>query len=139
MELEQALKKTEVIHKFMKFVITLKYFFKDEFKSGQSAYLIPVDYIVYTKKHLFPYIREGCDFVCPSEKECYGHKFLGYIEFLWKAIAWAIEEKKVYYKYFHFTDFKIENGKIKGWHAVPVEPKDLRNLTYSRRMAYLNI
>ena len=91
------------------------------------------------KSHLFPYIREACDFVCPFEKECYGHKFLNYIEFLWRATAWAVEEKEVYYRYFHFTDFKIEDDKVRGWHATPVEPKDLSSLTYSRRMAYLNI
>ena len=137
--MEQAFKKTQLAHKFMKFICTLKFFFKDEFKSGESAYLISFDHIVYMKRHLFRYIREDCSFVCPCEKECYGHRFLNYIEFLWRAIAWAVEEKNVYYKYFYLTDFKIQDGKVIGWHAVPVQPKDLSNLSYSRRMSYLNI
>ena len=68
MELEQAFKKTQLAHKFMKFIYTLKFFFKDEFKSGESAYLISFDHIVYMKRHLFRYIREDCGFVCPCEK-----------------------------------------------------------------------
>ena len=124
---------------FMKCIITLKFFFKDEFKSGQSAYLIPFDHIVYMKRRLFPEIRNDCSYVCPFEKECYGHNFLNYVEMLWRAICYAVEEKKVYYRYFYFTNFKIKDGKIFSWDAKPVEPKDLRNLSYSKRMSYLNI
>ena len=58
---------------------------------------------------------------------------------LWRAICYAVEEKKVYYRYFYFTNFKIKDGKIFSWDAKPVEPKDLRNLSYSKRMSYLNI
>ena len=65
--MEAALKKTQIAHKYMCFIYTLKAFFKDEFKSGQSAYLIPFDHIVFTKRNIFPYIREDCGFVCPKE------------------------------------------------------------------------
>ena len=137
--MEQALKNTQIAHKFMKFMLTLKIFFKDEFKSGHSTYLIPFDHIVYTKRHIFPKIRDACDYVCPHQKKCDGHKFLNYVEMLWRSICYAVEEKKVYYRYFFFTDFKIKDGKILSWHAIPVEPKDLRNLSYSQGMSYLNI
>ena len=137
--MEQALKNTQIAHKFMKFMFSLKMFFKDEFKSGQSAYLIPFDHIVYTKRNLFPKIRDACDYVCPNEKPCDGHKFLDYVEMLCRSTVYAVEEKKVYYRYFYFTDFTIKDNKIWGWRAMPVEPKDLRNLSYSQRMSYLNI
>ena len=136
--MEEALKKTQIAHKYMCFIYTLKAFFKDEFKSGQSTYLIPFHHIVYTKRHIFPYIREDCGYVCPNEKPCEGHQFLNYVDMLWKSICWAVEEKKVYYKYFHFTNFRLRNGKIAGWDAKPVEPKDLRHLSYSKLMSYLN-
>ena len=59
---------------------------------------------------------------------------------LWRAISWAVEEKKVYYRYFHFTIFRLtDDGKIKGWDAKPVEPKDLSHLSYSKRISYLNV
>ena len=61
---------------------------------------------------------------------------------LWRAICWAVEEKKLFYKYFLFDDFRhtINNKdfQIHGWHAVPVQPKDLSHLSYSKRMSYLN-
>ena len=117
----------------------MKTFFKDEFKSGQSAYLIPFHHIVFTKRNIFPYIREGCGFVCPRETPCGSHQFLNYVEMLWRSICWAVEEKKVYYRYFYFANFRLTNdGKIAGWDAKPVEPKDLSHLSYSKRMSYLN-
>ena len=137
--MEAALIKTQIVHIYMKRIITLKFFFKDEFKSGHSAYLIPFDHIVYMKRYLFPIIREDCGYVCPCEKQCDAHKFLNYIEYLWKMICYGVEEKKVYYRYIHFSDFKIRDGKIFGWYGVPVKPKDLRHLSYSKRMSYLNI
>ena len=49
-------------------------------------------------------------------------------------------KKKVYYRYFYFANFRLTNdGKIAGWDAKPVEPKDLSHLRYSKRMSYLNV
>ena len=137
--MEEAFEKTRIADKFMQYIVTLKIFFKDEFKSGHNSYLIPFDHIVYVKRNMFPKIRDACEYVCPYEKTCDGHKFLNYIEMLWESILYAVEEKKVYYRYFFFTDFKIKDGKILSWHAIPVETKDLKNLTYSQRISYLNI
>ena len=138
--MEAALENTQIAHKFMCFIYTLKAFFKDEFKSGQSTYLIPFDHIIYTKRHIFPYIREDCGYVCPNDVPCGKRQFLNSVEMLWRAISWAVEEKKVYYRYFHFTNFRLtDDGKIKGWDAKPVEPKDLSHLSYSKRMSYLNV
>ena len=95
--MEAALENTQIPHKFMCFIYTLKAFFKDEFKSGQSTYLIPLDHIIYTKRHIFPYIREDCGYVCPNDVPCGKHQFLNYVEMLWRAISWAVEEKKVYF------------------------------------------
>ena len=92
--MEAALKKTQIAHKYMCSIYTLKAFFKDEFKSGQSAYLITFDHIVFTKRNIFPYIREDCGFVCPKETPCDPHQFLNYVEMLWRSICWAVEEKK---------------------------------------------
>ena len=62
--MEKALKNTQIAHKFMKFIITLKIFFKGEFKSGQSAYLIPFNHIAYMERNIFPQIRDACGYVC---------------------------------------------------------------------------
>ena len=140
--MEKAFENTKIAVKFMEYEITLKSFFKDKFKSGQNAYLIPFSHILYTKRTIFQYIRDSCEYVCPYKEKCQGHQFLNYVDMLWKAICGAVEHKKVYYKYFYFTNFKIVrtiNGfEIKGWDAKPVEPKDLSHLSYSKRMSYLN-
>ena len=137
--MEAALKKTQIAHKYMCFIYTLKAFFKDVFKSGQSTYLIPFHHIVFTKRNIFPYIREDCGYVCERETPCGGHQFLNYVEMLWRSICWAVEEKKVYYRYFYVTNFRLtDDGEIAGCDAKPVEPKDLSHLSYSKRMSYLN-
>ena len=48
-------------------------------------------------------------------------------------------KKSILYRYFYFANFRLTNdGKIAGWDAKPVEPKDLSHLSYSKRMSYLN-
>ena len=144
--MEKALQNTLIANKFMEYSVSLKSFFKDEFKSGNSAYLIPFSHILYTKRKFFPLIRDSCDYVCPKLKQCDGHKFLDYIQMLWEAIHWAVEEKKVYYKFFYFHTFALTSDvectlkpvKIKGWYVLLVEPQNLSHLSYSRRMSYLN-
>ena len=139
--MEKAFENTKIAFKFMEYEITLKSFFKDEFKSGQFAYLIPFSHILYTKRTIFQYIRDSYEYVCPSDEDCKGHQFLNYVDMLWKAICWAVEEKKVYYRYIYFTNFKvvrtIRGYEIKGWDARPTYPKDLSHLSYSKRMSYL--
>ena len=144
--MEKAFEKTLLASKFMEYDLSLKSFFKDKFKSGENAYLIPFSHILYTKRNTFQYIRDSCDYVCPYSTPCEGHQFLEYIGMLWRAICWAVEEKKVFFRYFYFYDFRLTSDvgfslnpvKIKGWQAKPVEPKDLSHLSYSRRMSYLN-
>ena len=138
--MEAALKKTEIANRYICFVYTLKSFFKDEFKWGQSAYLIPFEHIVWVKRNIFPYIRKDCGYVCEKEKTCCSHQFLNYVEMLWKSVCWVVEDKKVYFKYFYFSNFRFTNdGRIAGWDAKAVEPKNLSHLSYSERMNYLNI
>ena len=112
-------------------------FFKREFKKGHN-YLIPIDHLIWFKRNVFPKIRNACDFVCPSDVPCKGHKLINYIEMLWSAVVYAVEEKKVYYRYFYFENLKFLNGQLHSWDATPVDPKCLKHLSYSRRMAYLN-
>ena len=68
--MEKALKETLIADKFMQYSISLKVFFKDEFKAGQSAYLIPFLHILYVKRNIFQLIRDSCEYVCPNNKSC---------------------------------------------------------------------
>ena len=116
----------------------MKSIFKDEFKSGSHNYLIPFDHLKGFKRNVFQKIRDACNYVCPHSVPCNGHKLLNYVEMFWEAACFAIEEKKVYYRYFYFENLTYKNGKLHSWDATPVEPKCLKHLSYSRCMAYLN-
>ena len=98
--MEKALENTLIANKFMEYSVSLKSFFKEEFKCSKLTYKIPFSHILYTKRKIFPLIRDSCDYVCPKLKQCDGHKFLDYIQMLWEAICWAVEYKKVYYKFY---------------------------------------
>ena len=132
------MEKTIIAFKDFEYVISMKSFFKDEFKSGSHNYLISLDHIKWFKRNIFPKIRDACSYVCPHSVPCKGHKLLNYIEMLWEASVYAVEEKKVYYRYFYFQNLIFKNGELHSWNATPVEPKCLKHLSYSRRMAYLN-
>ena len=139
--MEKAFEQTFIAFKLMEYSYSLKVFFKDEFKSGQSAYLIPFSHILHVKRTVFPFIRDSCDYVCPYTKECDGHQFLNFVEKLWKFMCYAVEEKNCFYKYFYFDNFRLKSDvadKIAGWDFKPLEAKDLSHLSYSRRMSYLN-
>ena len=144
--MEKAFEQTVIAFKLMEYCYTLKIFFKDEFKSGESAYLIPFSHVLHVKRTIFPFIRDSCDYVCPYKKECTGHQFLNFVEKLWEFMHYAVEEKKCFYKYFYFGNFRLKSDveytitpdTIAGWDFKPVEAKNLSHLSYSRRMSYLN-
>ena len=132
------MEKTIIAFKGYEYSISMKSFFKDEFKSGSRNYLIPMSHINWFKRNVFCKIRDSCSYVFMENVPCKGHKLLNYIEMLWSAAVFAVEEKKVYYRYFYFENFTYKNGELHSWDATPVEPKCLKHLSYSRRMSYLN-
>ena len=144
--MEKALENTLIAEKFMEYSVSLKSVFKEEFKYGKSAYKIPFSRILYIKRKIFPLIRDSCDYVCPKLKQCDGHKFLDFIQMLWEFQRWAVEEKKVHFKFFYFHTFRLTSDveftlkpvKIKGSYVLPAENQNLSHLSYSRRMSYLN-
>ena len=57
--MEKALQNTIIAKTYS---LTLKSFFKDEFKYGNDCYKIPFSHVLYTKKQIFSYIRASCSF-----------------------------------------------------------------------------
>ena len=137
--MEQALKNT-VIAKSSEYELTLKSFFKDEFRYWDDAYLIPFSHIKYTKRQIFSYINDSCGFTCSKVNMCYGHQFLYFIIVIYRYARHAIMKKRVFFENFLFYDFKITliPIKIKGWRMVSVDRHIIdKNLTYSQRLSYL--
>ena len=143
--MEQALRNT-VIAKNSEYQLTLKSFFKDEFRYWNDAYLIPFSHIKYTKRQIFSYINYSCGFTCSKVNLCHGHQFLYFIMVIYKYARYAIMEKNVFFKNFLFYDFTLTSNqkitliptKIKSWRMVGFDRHIIdKNLTYWQKLSYL--
>lgn len=142
--MEKALQNT-IIASNIQYRLSLKSFFKDQFRHGSDGYLIPFSHIIYTKRQIFGYIRESCGTTCSKLQKCDGHQFLEFIELLYQFNRHFIITKKVFFKYFHFNKFRLtfcrrmtlKPIKIKGWQTVPVDKLLIHHLTYSQRLSFL--
>ena len=142
--MEQALINTVIAFKLMSYSYSLKSFFKDEFKRNENEYIIPFSHVLYVKRHIFQLIRDSCDYVCPYNQACDGHKFLDFVEQLYKFQEYAVLEKKCFFQDFRFYNFRLKRDKfrdlekIAGWDFNLSKTKDLSHLSYSKRAQYLN-
>ena len=144
--MEKALKDTLIAKKYG---LSLKSFFKDYFKYWDDCYLIPFDNILHVKKYIFDYIKSSCndDIVYSKLQSCHGHQFLQFIELIIQFQRYSVLKKKVYFRYFLFTDFKLTSdaamtlkpSKIKSWRVMGVREQQLNHLTYSERLSFLVI
>ena len=141
--LKQAFKNTVIAFKLMSYSYSLLVFFKEEFKK-RDGYLIPFSHILFIKRHVFPLIRDSCDYVCPYQNQCDGHHFLDFIEKLYEFQHHAVIEKKCFFRDFYFYDFRLkrderhEMEKVQGWDFSIETSKDLSHLSFSQRCHYLN-
>ena len=141
--MEQAFVNTIIAFKLMHYSYSLKCFFKEEFKK-KDGYLIPFSHILYIKRNIFPLIRDACDYVCPYNEKCDGHKFLDFVNQLYEFQHYCVLEKKCFFRDFYFFDFRFkrdkvhEMEKVNGWNFNAVTAKDLSHLSYSQRLHYLN-
>ena len=141
--MEKALQNTVIAKKYS---LTLKSFFKDDFKYWNDCYLIPFDHIQYCKRQIFDFIKSSCsnDIVCSKLQSCDGHQFLQFIELINQFQRYFVIKKKIYFKYFLFSNFKLSSNatmlkptKIKSWRVVGVHKQQLNHLTYSERLSFL--
>ena len=142
--MENALKNTLIAKKYG---LSLKSFFKDYFKyGGNDIYLIPFDHILHFKKYISEYIKSSCnnDVICSKLQSCHGHQFLQFIELMYQFQRYSVLKKKVYFRYFMFSNFKLTSATmtlkpvtIKSWQVVGVFIQELDRLTYSQRLSFL--
>ena len=138
--MEKALQNTIIAKTYS---LTLKSFFKDEFKYKNDCYKIPFSHVLYTKRQIFSYIRASCSYVCKKQQKCDGHQFLDFVELIYQYQLYCVKNKKVYFKYFYFYSFKhasdtkmtLKPTKIKGWRMVPVDMQTISHLTYSESLS----
>ena len=144
MDLEQALLNTVIAFKLMQYSYSLKSFFKDQFKT-KNGYKIPYSHVIYFKRHVFPLIRDACDYVCPNnDNQCTGHRLINFVEKLCEFEEHAVLKEKYFFGYFYFYNFKVkkdeENNifKVVKWDFNSIATKDLGKYTFSQRCQYLN-
>ena len=140
--MEKALLNTVIAFKLMSYSYSLAGFFKKEFKKNDGEYIIPFSFILHFKRHVFPLIKDTCDYVCPYTNQCDGHQFLNLIESLYQFQKHAVLEEKCFFKDFRFYNFRFKKDndleKIAGWDFNFYNTKDLSQYTYSQRVQYLN-
>ena len=142
--MEKALENT-IIANNIEYRLTLKSFFKDQFKYWNECYLIPFSHILYTKRQIFSYIESSCGVVCSKLQIWDGHQFMNFIELIYQFQRYSVIKEKVYFKYFLFSNFKLTSNitmtlkptKIKGWRMIPVHMEVIHDLTYSERLSFL--
>ena len=143
MDIESALLNTVIAFKLMQYSYSLKSFFKDCYKAN-GGYKIPFSHVLYFKRHVFPIIRDACDFVCPNDNQCSGHRLINLVEKLYEFQQHAVLNEKYFFKYFYFYNFKVkkdeENNvfKVCEWEFNSFPTKDLSKYTFSQRCQYLN-
>ena len=94
------------------------------------------------KKHFLRklefYAKNSCGVVCKSDNECDGHKTLTYLQRYEQFMIHMVEEQKIFYK----NIYVIKDGKntdaMLGYIFIPKDMVDLKNKTWSQRMAFLN-
>ena len=134
-----------IIANNIEYCLTLKSFFKDQFKYWNECYLIPFSHILYAKRQIFSYIESSCGVVCSKLQICDGHQFMNFIELIYQFQRYSVIKEKVYFKYFLFSNFKLTSNitmtlkptKIKGWRMIPVHMEVIHDLTYSERLSFL--
>ena len=144
MDIESALLNTVIAFKLMQYSYSLKSFFKDCYKVN-GGYKIPFSHILYFKRHVFPIIRDACEYVCTNnDDQCSGHRLINFVEKLYEFEEHAVINEKYFFEYFYFYNFKVkkdeENNvfKVYEWEFNSFATKDLSKYTYSKRCQYLN-
>ena len=142
--MEKAFENTKIAAKYH---LSLKSFFKNEFKYYNDSYLIPFSHIQYTKRQIFDYIHDSCgkDNVCSKLQMCNGHQFMQFIELIYQYNRYCVTRKKAYFEYFLFNNFKLTSNsqmtlnptKIKGWRMFPVDMQLIHDRSYSQRLSFL--
>ena len=91
--MEKAFENT-IIANNIEYRLTLKSFFKDQFKYWNDCYLIPFSHILYTKRQIFSYIENSCGVVCSKLQNCDGHQFMQFIELIYQYQRYCIIKKR---------------------------------------------
>ena len=84
------------------------------------------------------YAKNSCGVVCQSDNECDGHKTLKYLQKYEQFMIHMVEEEKIFYKNMCVVKDGKNTDAMMGYIFIPKDMIDLKNKTWSERMAFLN-
>ena len=131
-----------LILKEFEYKITLRGLLKEEYEifniNEKRCFLIKTEKFLEFFKDYQRKIFDDYGVVCESVKNCVAHEAYFYLKYLKDELINSVENEKRYYKAFYFQLTNTPTVAFGGWTAEPVQPKCLKHLSYSRRLAYLN-
>lgn len=84
------------------------------------------------------YAKNSCGVVCPMKEKCDGHRTLEYLQKYEEFMMYNVEERKIFFK----NILIIKDGKntdpLMGYIFIPKDMIDLKDKSWSQRLAYLN-
>ena len=87
-----------------------------------NGYLIPFSHLLHFRRHVFPLIRDSCDYVCPYTKPCDGYNFLDFIE---KTLSIRTKccsrEKMLFSRFLYLRLSFLKEMKFMEWKRFAVE------------------
>ena len=133
--------KTIVLKEF-EYKITLRGLLKEEYEifniHGQRCFLIKTEKFMEFFRDFEVKVRDVYGYVCESKTPCFPYSVYNYLKYLKDNLMTSVEDEKRFYKALYFQLTNISTVAFGGWTAEPVQPKCLKHLSYSRRLAYLN-
>ena len=109
-----------------------------EFKGYPQFKISYSEFRVNFLRKLEYYAKNSCGVVCPSDNWCDGHHALNYLQKYEQFMLHMVEEEKI----FHRNILIMKDGKntdpLMGYIFIPVDIVDLKNKSWSQRMAVLN-
>ena len=144
----EAISASVLLWEEMKFLWTMATFFKKDFEFGTGfkiPYMFIIEYLRDYRHKVNIYCGHGND--CAEKPSCTGHKFLFFLETVERAIFHGVENEKLLYRFWYFDNLKFtkmddefslkSDLHLKSWDFIPIEPRCLKDKTYSQRMSLL--
>ena len=84
------------------------------------------------------YAKNSCGVVCQSDNECDGHKTLNYLKRYEEFMVHMVEDEKIFYKNMYVVKDGKNTDAMMGYIFIPKDVVNLKDKSWSQRMAFLN-
>ena len=89
-------------------------------------------------RKLEKYAKDSCGVVCYSKNQCDGHRALTYLQKYEDFMIYNVEERNIFYKNISIIKEGKNTDPLMGYVFLPKDMVDLKEKSWSQRLAYLN-